>query len=393
MDERQRREKAIRKHEKGESPKDIYTNLKRSESWFFKWLKRYRKGGDDWAQDRSHRPHHVPHKVNKEMEEAVIDMRKHLESQRYTQIGALNISWNLKKKGLTPPSLPTINRILKRNNLVRKKQPYEPKGVDYPSVEVLYSNHLHQFDMLGPRYLKNEGRFYSANIIDAYDRRCSVNPERRKNRIAITKALIRCWQTLGIPTYLQMDNVLPTRGSNRYPHSFGLVIRLCLTLGIQPLFIPFNEPWRNGIIEHFQNVFDKMFFRSQVFQSFSHLCEEVKSFELFHDQNHRYSTLNGKTPAEKFLGKGRCLPGNFKLPSKLAIAHGYVHLVRFIRSNRVLDIFGEKFVMPSEVEYEYVWATIDIKNEKLMVYHDSNLIEELVYSLPKTALDLSEIEL
>ncbi|MCK4245433.1 MAG: hypothetical protein KAX20_07400 [Candidatus Omnitrophica bacterium] len=73
------------------------------------------------------------------MEEAVIDMRKHLESQRYTQIGALNISWNLKKKGLTPLSLPTINRILKRNNLVHKKQPYEPKGVDYPSVEVLYS--------------------------------------------------------------------------------------------------------------------------------------------------------------------------------------------------------------------------------------------------------------
>lgn len=91
--------------------------------------------------------------------------------------------------------------------------------MDYPSVEILSSNHLHQFDILGPRYLKNDGRFYSANIIDAYDRRCSVNPERRKNRIAITKALIRCWQTLGIPTYLQMDNILSTRGSNRYPHS------------------------------------------------------------------------------------------------------------------------------------------------------------------------------
>ena len=36
MDERQRREKAIRKYEKGESPKDIYTDLKRSESWFFR---------------------------------------------------------------------------------------------------------------------------------------------------------------------------------------------------------------------------------------------------------------------------------------------------------------------------------------------------------------------
>lgn len=99
--------------------------------------------------------------------------------------------------------------------------------------------------------------------------------------------------------------------------------------------------------------------------------------------------LKGKTPAEKFSGKGRCLLRDFDLPRKLALADGYVHLVLFIRSNRVLDIFGEKFVMPSEVEYEYVWTTIDIKNEKLMIYHDSNLIKE---SLPKTALDLSEME-
>ena len=162
-----------------------------------------------------------------------------------------------------------------------------------------------------------------------------------KNRIAVTKALINCWQTLGIPSYLQMDNILTARGSNRYPHSFGLVIRLCLTLGIQPLFIPLNEPWRNGIIEHFQNVFDKMLFRSQVFQGFSHFCEEAKIFELFHNQNHRYSTLNGKTPVEKFSGKGRCLARDFKLPRTLAIADGYVHIVRFIRSNRMLDIFGE----------------------------------------------------
>lgn len=394
MDERQKREKAIRKYEKGESPKDICKDIKRSESWFFKWLKRYQmEGGNDWSQDRSRRPHHIPRKVNKEKEETVIGMRKHLESQKYNQIGALNISWNLKKKGLPPPSLSTINRILKRNNLVHRKQPYKPKGIDYPAVEVLSSNYLHQLDLLGPRYLKNEGRFYSANIIDAYDRRCSVNPERRKNRVALTKALIRCWQILGIPTYLQMDNILSTRGSLRYPHSFGLVIRLSLNLGIQPIFIPFNEPWRNGIIEHFQNVFDKMFFRCQVFESFFHLCEEAKRFESFHNQNHRYSTLNGKTPREKFGGKGRYLTMDFNLPRKITIVDGYVHFIRFIRSDRVLNILGEKYMMPSELEYEYVWATIETKNEKLRVYHDSNLIKEVDYSLPKTALDLSEIEM
>ena len=65
---------------------------------------------------------------------------------------------------------------------------------------------------------------------------------RAKTRKDITEALIRSWQILGIPTYLQMDNMLQTQGSHRHPHSFGLVIRLCLHLGIQPLFIPIKEP-------------------------------------------------------------------------------------------------------------------------------------------------------
>ena len=86
-----------------------------------------------------------------------------------------------------------------------------------------------------------------------------------------------------------MDNQLPMRGSNQYPHSFGLVIRLCLYAGIQPLFIPLREPWRNGIIENFQNVFDKMFFRAQYFKDFAYLCREAKNFE-------KYLKLEPKAP-------------------------------------------------------------------------------------------------
>jgi len=391
MDEKECREEAIKRYENGESPKSVYQDLGRSKSWFFKWLRRYRNEGEDWAASRSRRPYHIANKISPTMEQTVIETRKHLMNQRYTQIGAWNISWNLEEKGIRPPSISTINRIVKRNNLVRKKRKYQPKGVDYPAIEVTHSNQLHQLDILGPRYLKTDGRFYSANIIDAYDRRSSVNPSRGKTRKDLTNALIRCWKTLGMPVYLQMDNILPTRGSNRYPHSFGLVTRLCLKLGIQPVFIPLNEPWRNGIIERFQDVFDKMFFRSQHFDSFNHLLKEAKVFESFHYRNHRYSTLNGKTPQEKFSGYRRLLPDGFKLPQKLSIASGYIHLIRFIRSDRILDIFGEKNIMP--LEYEYVWATIDTKEERLSVYFDSKVIKEFKYRLPKTSLDLSKIEL
>jgi len=108
-----------------------------------------------------------------------------------------------------------------------------------------------------------------------------------------------------------------------------------------------------------------MFFRSRYFSSFSHLVSQIRGFEIFHDNNHRYSTLDGKTPTEKRSDDIRYLSKDFKLPDKPGIANGYVHLVRFIRSNRILDIFGEKFSMPTQLEYEYVWTTIDTGRETL----------------------------
>lgn len=327
------------------------------------------------------------------MEQAIIDTRKKLETTLYAQIGALNIKWHLEGQGLTQLPISTINNVLKRNNLVRKRRRYEPKGANYPALKATCSNFMHQFDVVGPRYLKTDGRFYSANAIDVYDRRCCINPIRRQTKTDIVASLLRCFRLLGIPKYLQMDNKLPMRGSNRYPHSFGLVIRLCLYLGIQPVFIPIGEPWRNGIIEKFQDVFDKMFFRSQYFKSFYHVVSQAKGFEIFHDKNHRYSTLEGKTPAEKINGDIRYLPQDFKVPSRLGISAGYIHLVRFIRSNRILDVFGEKFAMPVELEYEYVWVTIDIEKETLSIFHDSQLVDKMDYPLPKTYIQLSKIDL
>ena len=67
--------------------------------------------------------------------------------------------------------------------------------------------------------------------------------------------------------------------------------------------------------------------------------------------------------------------------------------IRFIRSNRTLDTFGEKFVMPSDLEYKYVWATIDTAQEKLFVYHDSKLVIGYPYRLPKSSFDLSRFDL
>ena len=48
--------------------------------------------------------------------------------------------------------------------------------------------------------------------------------------------------------------------------------------------------------------------------------------------------------------------------------------------------------MPADVEYEYVWATIDTAKERLGVYHDHKLIAEYDYPLPKSSMLLPKID-
>ena len=384
------REKAIKRYINGESPKEIYQSLGKGKTWFFKWLKRYYLEEKDWSKDHSRKPHLSPKRINKAMEQLIVKTRKQLVKQKYAQVGAANITWHLQQAGMISPSMATINRVIKRYHLIQKRPRYSPKGTNYPCLTIIRSNELHQIDMIGPRYLKGDGKFYAVNILDAFDRRGSIHLKRRQNRVAMTESLVSSWKSLGIPRYLQMDNVLSVRGSNQFPHAFGQVIRLCLYLRIQPVFIPIREPWRNGIIEHFQNTFDKMFFRAQHFENFDDLCQKAKEFEYFHNHNHHYSTLGGRTPHQKTAGKLTYLPANFPLPDELVIHPGHIHLIRFIRSDHLLDIFGEKYAMPSELEYEYIWATIDTERERLKIHHDQKLIREYPYPLPKNSILLSK---
>jgi len=113
-------------------------------------IKRYILVGKDWVKDHSYRPpHQSPKRIDKIMEQMIIKTRKNLEDKLYAQTGALAISYALWEKGINPPPIITINKILKRNNLVHKREKYLPKGVNYPSLVITHSNYVHRMDVVG----------------------------------------------------------------------------------------------------------------------------------------------------------------------------------------------------------------------------------------------------
>jgi transposase-like protein len=126
--EQEIRKKAIDQYLKGASPKSIYTELNRSKQWFFKWLKRYQTGDPEWFLDNSRAPKTQPTAISETDKQRIISVRTRLESQKFAQVGASAIKWELTKSGFQFPSDRTINRVLKKEGLVKKNFVHSQRG-------------------------------------------------------------------------------------------------------------------------------------------------------------------------------------------------------------------------------------------------------------------------
>lgn len=128
MEEETLKKLAIEQFLQGKTPVSIYREMGRSKKWFFKWLHRYHSGDAHWYRDHPKVPRSHPHQISPEMRRLVINIRTQLEEHPYAQIGTSAIKWEFNKLGIIPPSDRTINRILKREGLVKKKPPIPPRA-------------------------------------------------------------------------------------------------------------------------------------------------------------------------------------------------------------------------------------------------------------------------
>ena len=220
--------------------------------------------------------------------------------------------------------------------------------------------------------------------MDLFSHQVYIESQRTKQDRQVASSLLKSWKVMGPPDFLQLDNELSFRGSNRHPRSPGLVIRLCLHFGVTPVFIPIGEPWRNGTIEKFNDTYNKKFFRRQWFPSYAMLKRQSKNFQRFHNKHHRYSCLKGRTPLQiihSSTDRPVTIGGNTKLPELDSVPDGDIILIRFIRSNRLLDIFGEKFKVSKDLVYSYVKAVIVTNLHSLQVYLGDDLVDTFEYPL------------
>lgn len=385
-DNRKYRVLAVKRFLQGERPSAICASLGQSRSWLYKWVSRYDDENDSWSESHSRRPMDNPRQTPQEIEKITVIIRLSLHN-RDLFCGAQAIRWEMEDLDINPlPSIATINRILSRNGLAhRRTGKYQPKGKAYPKLASLTANQTHQADLVGPCYLKGPVLFYGLNTVDLATARCGTTPLPSKSGQSVIHGFWDTWKRMGIPDNIQVDNEMSFYGARRYPRGMGPLIRLCLHNNVEPWFIPVAEPWRNGVVEKFNDHYRQRFLGKITMATEKDLRIQSLVFEQRHNSSYRYSKLGGKTPLTALLASEKDLrfpdnEGAPKHPMKKPITGRY-HVVRFIRGNLKLDIFGELFQMSPDIQYEYVIATIDVKEQKLKIYLNKTQVDEFIYQL------------
>jgi putative transposase len=374
MNEAELRREAVRRRQAGETTEAIAASLGRTGRWVRKWAARHdaAEAGEDWAQSRSRAPKRSPRRTPERLRQQVLDARAKLEANPMSQYGALAIAWELQLLGVDPvPEVWTINRILADAGLTRRRgrtPGYQSKGAPYPHPAAKGPGEYHQADLIGPRNLDGGIGFHAFNLIDigTHTAGSEIIDILRPTTIAASLATI--WGRVGIPKIIQFDNHSNLRGAiPPRSQTFGPVVATCLDLGVTARFAPLREPWRNGVVEHFNDVWDKSFFRTARYPDLDILREATATFEAFHNARHRYSAHRGASPDEMRTGLAlRLPPEGYQPPGRLP-AKGRIEAVRYVRSDGQVNLWGHKIHLPAEQTYQYVTAVISVRAKQLRV--------------------------
>ena len=275
------RGEAARRRLAGESPRAIARDLGRTRQWVAKWAGRYDPHDPGWAEGRSRAPRRVANRTAAGVEAQVLEVRTRLEENPWAQVGAPAIAWELSKLGAVVVPERTIEEILERAGATKRQRPARraSKGIPYPAPPARLAGEVVQVDLVGPRHLAGGVRFHALNQIDVASHHAGIEIVSDRSDRTVLVALHALWGRHGVPARIQFDNGGPFVS----PTGLGEVVRVCLRQGATPVFVPPREPWRNGTIEHFNDTFDKRFFRQERFADLGQLGERAGAFERFHN--------------------------------------------------------------------------------------------------------------
>ena len=184
-----------------------------------------------------------------------------------------------------------------------------------------------------------------------------------------------------MPAYAQFDNDTVFQGAHQYPDSIGRVMRMCLSLGVVPVFAPPREPGFQAAIEAFNGRW-----QAKVWTRFEH-----DSVATLAARSARYVTAVRQRAALRIdaaLAR-RPLPVGWQF-NLHAHPRGLAIYLRRTTEQGAIRVLGRTFPVDALWASRLVRCEIDLTAERLRCYalrrrtpDDQPLLADLPYALPR----------
>jgi transposase len=339
----------------------------------------------DFASKPPGRPRPV-NRSSQELEDLVLTLRVELKDRSdLGEFGARALRDALKVKGIAPlPSARTIGRILDRRGALdgrtRTRRPAPPAGWYLPDLAARRAE-LDSSDVVEGLVIKGGTHVEVLNATSPHGGLVASWPMRVVTATAAVEALVGHWRAVGLPAYARFDNDTIFQGPHQHKDVVGRVARLCLGLGIVPVFAPPREPGFQAAIENYNGRW-----QAKVWARFTH-----ESLEGLQAQSDRYVAASRLGAAARI----EAAPARRPFPEVWALDLQATPRGRIIYPRRTgaaggVELLGRHFEVDATWPHRLVRAAVDLDAGHIRFYAlrrrdpaHQPLVREVVYKLPR----------
>ena len=339
----------------------------------------------DW-HDRPHTTR-TSSRTDSTIEDLVLTVRTELERDSDLGFhGADRIHEILQNRPVEPlPSVRTINRILERRGVLdsrkRPRRPAPPPGWHLPEV-ASKQQELDSFDVVeglvikdGPQVEVLNGVSLHGGLAASWPVLASVTAK------LVVESLIGHWQAFGLPGYAQFDNDTIFQGTHAHPDVIGRVSRLCLSLGVVPVFVVPHEFGFQSMIENYNGTW-----QAKVWARFEH-----GSLLDLQGHSRRYVAALRRHRSERIESapQRRAFPTGWHLDLQ-ARPQGRIMYLRRTSAVGTVEVLGRAFEVDPHWRNRLVRVEVDLDEDTIRIYRlrrrepkDQPLLKELQHHIRK----------
>lgn len=349
------------------------------------WVARSARSRLDRVDFASRKPGRAVNRTSSRVEQRILALRERLRRRSVLgEYGADAIAQALRgRSAAKAPSRATIHRVLARCGALdghgRQRRPAPPKGWHLADLAAGQAE-LDSFDFIedlkiaeGPLVSVLTGTSVHGALAEAW-----VMP--RPSASATVQALIERWRAEGLPAYAQFDNDTIFQGAHQHADSVGRVSRLCLALGIIPVFAPPREPGFQNSIEGFNALW-----QAKVWQR-----HQVASLADLRRLSKRYITAyRAKTALRAEAAPARrAFPADFALDLDAPL-RGLMIFLRRSNEAGAVSLLGRSFAVDPQWANRLVRCEVDFNHHRIRCFALRRrqptvhlLLRELAYRRP-----------